>query len=516
MTRPVCLVVLDGFGVGSGGPGDATALADTPFFDRLERQYPRANLATSGLAVGLPDGQMGNSEVGHMTLGAGRVLRTDLLRIKDAVDGGELAENATLQRCLDAARAGSGRLHLLGLVSNGGVHSSLDHLDGILAACAEAEISPILHAFTDGRDTPPQSALAWIPPLEARINALGGCIATVSGRYWAMDRDQRWDRVARAYRALVQREGIDASSAAEAVEKAYARQEGDEFIQPSTVSGAPALDRGEVALFFNFRADRARELSNALTRVRPDELGEPILALASAELAQLATMTQYHADFGLPVLFEPVDVLQGVGQLVSDDSQLQLRIAETEKYAHVTYFFNGGRESPYEGEHRVLIPSPRDVATYDQKPEMSAIAVTDALISALAEHDYAFVVVNYANPDMVGHTGEIAPSVRAVETVDACLDRLSQALLALGGTLLITADHGNIEELIDSETGAPHTAHTTNPVPIWWVSRNPEARAMASGGLSDVAPTLCELLGLAQPPEMTGRSLLRSAVGGSS
>ena len=515
MKGPVCLVVLDGFGIGNGGPGDATSLADAPFFDRLDRVYPSAELETSGSAVGLPDGQMGNSEVGHMTLGAGRIIEHDLVRIQGAIDRGELAANPVLQAAAEAARGAGETLHLLGLISNGGVHSSLDHLEGVLAWLGSEGVRPVLHAFTDGRDTPPRSALEWIRPLEARLAELGGGIATVSGRYFAMDRDQRWDRIALAYRAIVLREGLAAATAVEAVEKAYARGEGDEFIQPTLVSGGESIDAA-AALFFNFRADRARELTNALTRVRPERLGGEILELDAPSLAHFATWTVYDDSFRLPAAFRSLDVPDSVGELVSRAGLAQLRIAETEKYAHVTYFFNGGIEEPFAGESRVLVASPRDVPTYDKKPEMSAIELTDRLIDELDREDYRFVLVNYANPDMVGHTGVIPAGVRAVEVVDACLDRLSQALLARGGTLLITADHGNIEELLDPESGQPHTAHTTNPVPLWWVIGEPQGGELRSGGLADVAPTLCELLGIETPAAMTGASLISCAPNSSS
>jgi 2,3-bisphosphoglycerate-independent phosphoglycerate mutase len=504
VTGPVCLVVLDGFGIGSGGPGDATALADAPFFERLDRLYPSARLETSGAAVGLPDGQMGNSEVGHITLGAGRIIEHDLVRIQYAIERGELSQNEVLR----ASAAASDVVHLLGLISDGGVHSSLDHLEGLIDCYAERGVRPVVHAFTDGRDTPPQSALTWIGPLEERLARCGGRIATVSGRYFAMDRDKHWERVARAYRAIVLCEGHDAASAVEAVEKAYARGEGDEFIEPTLVSGGEPPDGGAAALFFNFRADRARELSNALTRTLPGALGSEIAGLPAPELAHFATLTLYDEAFGLPTVFGPVDVRQSFGELVAAAGLEQLRIAETEKYAHVTYFFNGGVEEPFAGEQRVLVPSPRDVPTYDKKPEMSAIEVTDRLLEQLETRAPRFVLANFANPDMVGHTGVIPAGVRAVEVVDACLERICQEVLARDGTLLITADHGNIEELVDTDSGQPHTAHTTNPVPVWWVVREPEGCELSEGGLADVAPTLCELLGIDPSPEMTGRSLI--------
>jgi 2,3-bisphosphoglycerate-independent phosphoglycerate mutase len=505
------LVVLDGYGIGDGGPGDATRLARAPFFAELAARYPHARIETSGAAVGLPDGQMGNSEVGHTTLGAGRVIDMDIVRIKKSIDAGELAANPAMQELLGVAKRAGGALHLMGLVSDGGVHSSLDHVYGILRLLDQRGIRPIVHAFTDGRDTAPRCARKFIEPLEARVRAQGGCIATLSGRYYAMDRDKRWERVARAYGAIVSREGLEAPSAVTAVERALARDEGDEFIQPTVIAGTPGIRDGDAVLFFNFRADRARELTNALTRVQPDKLGAEVATLPRVRPGAFACLTEYDETFGLPVLFGPVDVRATLGDLVAASGARQLRIAETEKYAHVTYFFNGGREEPLAHEDRILIPSPRDVPTYDLKPEMSAVAVTDALLEALAKHDYAFVLVNYANPDMVGHTGVIPAGVKAVETVDACLARLCREVLARDGALLITADHGNIELLIDPATGGPHTAHTTNPVPLYWVTRRPEGKRVLDGGLSDLAPSLCGLLGLAVPREMTGRNLLVGA-----
>jgi 2,3-bisphosphoglycerate-independent phosphoglycerate mutase len=501
-------VVLDGFGVGPGGDADATALADTPFLDRIERLYPRASLATSGPAVGLPEGQMGNSEVGHMTLGAGRVIEQDIGRIQNAIDRGELEQNPVFQDLLAEAARSGGRLHLFALVSDGGVHSSPGHLDGVLRALEARGIAPVLHAFTDGRDTPPRSAAGWIGPLEERLRRAGGGIASVCGRYWAMDRDTRWERIARAYRAIVCRSGIEVSTAIEAVEKAYGRDEGDEFIQPSVVAGARPLADHEAVLFVNFRADRARQLTNAITRVKPDAVGRELDELPRVIPSRFVTLTCYDDEFGLPMLFPPIRVERSLGELLALAGLAQLRIAETEKYAHVTYFFNGGRETPFQGEDRILVPSPTDVDTYDLKPEMSAVRVTDELISALERTAYDFVLVNYANTDMVGHTGVIPACVSAVEVVDACLDRVASAVLAAGGGLLVTSDHGNVESLVDLETGVPHTAHTTNPVPIWWVGPEDDGGSLRDGSLADVAPSVCELLGLDPAGAMTGRSLL--------
>jgi 2,3-bisphosphoglycerate-independent phosphoglycerate mutase len=508
VSGPVCLIILDGFGIGDGSEGDAIAQAQTPFFDRCNRLYPRSRLLTSGRAVGLPDGQMGNSEVGHMTLGAGRIIQHELVRIQDALDANRVATDPELQRALQVARAAGGHMHLMGLVSDGGVHSSMGHLEGLLAILEREGIRAILHAFTDGRDTSPNSALRWIEPLEGSLAARGGSIATVSGRYYAMDRDKRWERIARAYAAIVERQGVPAASARAAVEKAYTRGEGDEFIQPAPIGNAPALRDGDAVLFFNFRADRARELTHAITRRHPDALGAEVLALPQVRPGIFLTLTQYDQKLDLPVLFAPQDVSRGLGELLSEAGKRQLRIAETEKYAHVTYFFNGGVETPFPGEDRILVPSPRDVPTYDLKPQMSAPELTRALLEAL-ERDYDFVLANFANPDMVGHTGVLPAAIEAVQTVDECLGRIADAVLLRGGSLLITADHGNIEQMIDPETGLPHTAHTTGPVPLWWVLSEAPGCKLADGGLADVAPTLCELLALTPSPEMTGRDLIQ-------
>jgi len=507
MSAPVMLVVLDGFGIGDGGPADATARAHAPFFARLRRDYPMARLETSGEAVGLPPGQMGNSEVGHMTMGAGRIVRMDISRISEAFAHGELDRNPALQQAFAAARAGA-TLHLMGLVSDGGVHSHLDHVAAILGYCAAHGIRPQVHAFLDGRDTPPDSGLGYLRALSTYVERAGGRIATVMGRYFAMDRDRRWDRVALAYHAIVCREGEPAKDAIEAVTRSYARGETDEFVKPAVVDGGAPLRDGDAVIFFNFRADRARELTNAITNASPAAFGGELRRKARVRPACFVCLTEYDAEFGLPVAFPPSFPEHGLGEVLAGRDLTQLRIAETEKYAHVTFFFNGGIETPYPGEDRVLIPSPRDVATYDHKPEMSAAAVTDEALRRIAGGDYAFILLNYANPDMVGHTGVLDAAVKAVETVDRGLEKIAEAVVARSGHLLITADHGNCELMVDPETGGPHTAHTTNPVPIWWVSRDPAGRRLRDGGLADLAPTVLELMGLPAPAEMTGRSLI--------
>ena len=508
---PVMLVVLDGFGLGDGGPADSTALAHAPFFARARREFPMAQLETSGEAVGLPPGQMGNSEVGHMTLGAGRIIDMDMTRITKALANGGAARVPEIAGAVAAARAGRGRLHLLGLVSDGGVHSHQDHLDALIDYCASQGVAPIVHAFLDGRDTPPRSAdryIARLAPVVARAN---GKIATVTGRYWAMDRDNRWERVQRAYDAIVLAQGAGAADAASAVERSYAKDVGDEFVEPTVIAGGVPLEDGDVALFFNFRADRARQLTCALASVCEERFAGKLTRARAPKLARFVCLSEYDAQFGLPVAFTSEPPRQILAELLAARGMSQLRIAETEKYAHVTFFFNCGLEEPFPGEDRVLVPSPRDVPTYDHKPEMSAQLVTEKLLVGIADEDYAFILVNFANPDMVGHTGVLPAAVKAVETIDACLAKVVDAVLARGGDALITADHGNCELMVDPTTGEPHTAHTTNPVPIWWATRRAAGRRLANGGLADVAPTLCELLGIPQPAEMTGRSLITAA-----
>ena len=505
---PVMLVVLDGFGLGDGGPADSTALAHAPFFARARREFPMAKLETSGEAVGLPPGQMGNSEVGHMTLGAGRIIDMDMTRISKALANGGAARVPEIAGALAAARAGRGRIHLLGLVSDGGVHSHQDHLEALIAYCASQNVKPIVHAFLDGRDTPPRSAHGFLERLVPHVARAGGKIATVIGRYWAMDRDHRWERIQRAYDAIALARGKSALDPLAAVKQSYAKDQGDEFVEPTVIAGGAALEDGDVALFFNFRADRARELTCALASVREERFAGALTRERVPRLARFVCMSEYDAAFGLPIAFDSDQPRQILAELLAARGLSQLRIAETEKYAHVTFFFNCGLEEPFPGEDRVLVPSPRDVPTYDHKPEMSAQLVTEKLLAGIADEDYAFILVNFANPDMVGHTGILPAAVKAVETVDACLEKVMSALLARGGDALITADHGNCELMVDAETGQPHTAHTTNPVPIWWVTRSARGRRLADGGLADVAPTLCALLGIPQPAQMTGHSLI--------
>ena len=514
---PVVLVVLDGFGIGDGGGSDATALAHCPFLRNAANTAPSAKIETSGEAVGLPDGQMGNSEVGHMTMGAGRIIRQDMTLISQALRDGAMQTNPAILDALTAVERAGGTLHLMGLLSDGGVHSHQEHLYAILEECQRRGVPTAVHVFLDGRDTPPRSGLGYLRELVARINRddrsgpghSSSChIASVSGRYYAMDRDNRWDRVQLAYDAIVRRDGMSQPDAIRAVEAAYERDESDEFVQPSIIDGGRALENGDGVFFFNFRADRARELCNAITGVAPELFEGELSREASISPCVFLCLTEYDAQYGLPVAFAPKRHEKILGEVIATADLEQLRMAETEKYAHVTFFFNAGSEQPFPGEERLLIASPRDVDTYDHKPEMSAQRLCEALVEKIRENDYAFVLVNFANADMVGHTGVLDAAVKAVETIDGCLDRLSAAVLALGGQLLITADHGNCELMIDPATGEPHTAHTTNPVPIYWITPNATSRRLHDGGLADLAPTVLELLQLPIPDEMSGRSLI--------
>jgi 2,3-bisphosphoglycerate-independent phosphoglycerate mutase len=503
--RLVGLVVLDGWGINPRKDGNAVALARTPVMDALLASRPSATLTTCGEAVGLPAGQMGNSEVGHLNLGAGRIVYQDLTRIDQAVKDGSLEQNAVWGAALDRARD-SGTLHLIGLLSPGGVHSHERHLAAMIRHAIARGVKRIrVHAFLDGRDTPPRSAMASIRATEAVLGEVkDGRIATVSGRYHAMDRDKRWDRTEKAYRALVLGEGRSADSAEAALDQAYERGESDEFVDPTVVRGAAGSIRsGDTVVAFNFRPDRMRQISRALADPAFDGFARPGVPPS----IHYVCMTEYDETFRFPVIFTDEPLRGTIGEVVSRAGIRQLRIAETEKYAHVTYFFNGSEEVPFAGEERALIPSPK-VATYDLKPEMSAAEVTDEVVRRLSGEPYGFFVLNYANADMVGHTGVLEAAIRAVETVDGCLGRVLEALESRGGVALVTADHGNAEQMIDEATGGPHTAHTLNPVPI--LAAGSDTYPLRSGILADVAPTLIELLGLTPSPEMTGRSLISS------
>ena len=506
LSGPVVLLVLDGFGVRSEKADNAWALARTPNFDAWSARYPHTTLAASELRVGLPDGQMGNSEVGHLNLGAGRVVYMESTRITLAVRRGTLGTNAVISAAVDRVKD-RGALHLMGLVSDGGVHSYQEHLEGLVRFARERGVARVwVHAFLDGRDTPPSSAAGYLEKLQAFLREVGtGRVATVSGRYYAMDRDKRWDRVEKAWRAMVLGEGPAAGDPVEAVRASYAKGVTDEFVVPTVIEdgGRPVarLEEGDSAIFFNFRADRARQLTAALTQDHFEGFPRPKMPRL-----HLVCMTEYDAKFGLPVAFPPEPLKNIMADVMAAASLPNLRIAETEKYAHVTYFFNGGVEKPWPGEDRILIPSAK-VATYDLKPEMSAFEITGALLDQLANGRHAVVVGNLANPDMVGHTGVLPAAVRAVEVVDECVGRIVAEVLKRKGAVVITADHGNCELMRDPQTGQPHTAHTLNPVPLFLIHEGAHGPLRGGGALEDVAPTLLGLLGLPKPEEMTGRDL---------
>ena len=477
----VALVILDGWGCAPPGPGNAVELAETPNFDRLWRTFPHTTLEASGAAVGLPPGQMGNSEVGHLTIGSGRVLFQDFVRVNKSIEDGSFFVNPELNAAFERGE----RTHLLGLVSYGGVHSHIDHVRALLRFAPE---KTWLHAFTDGRDVSPHSAADDLAELPTER------IATVAGRYYAMDRDQRWDRTQLAFDAIVNGTGEHADDPVGAVRRSYERGVTDEFIEPVVVTGRPQLDLArDSAIFFNFRPDRARQL---------------VMKLIEAG-ADITTMTRYAANLDVPVAFLEQKVDETLAQVLAEHGVRQLHVAETEKYAHVTYFFNGGREQEWSGETRILVPSPRDVPSYDHKPEMSAAEVTERFVQELDRDAYAFAVINLANPDMVGHTGSIPATVKAVETVDACLGEIVAAVEAKGGVALITADHGNAEQMLETDGTSPHTAHTTNPVPL--IVTDSEVTLRDTGELSELAPTVLDVLRFDKPLQMTQKGLMNPA-----
>ena len=507
--QPVILIILDGFGINPRKEGNAVANASKPNLDALLRDYPNSRLSMSGIDVGLPAGQMGNSEVGHMILGAGRVVYQDLTLIHKDIDEGGFYKNQILLDALRKTKEKSGRLHLLGLLGDGGVHSHQRHMEGLIEMAGREKIGDVyLHLFLDGRDTPPNSAEQFMLDLNEKLKAYPNVkIATVSGRYYAMDRDKRWDRVEKAYACLTEEVGNKASSALEAIRDSYKKKVTDEFVLPTVINGVMPeglIRDGDGVIFFNFRADRARELTRAFTEENFKEFPRK----RRINLSTYVTMTQYDETFNIPVAYPPREIRRILGEIASQAGIRQLRIAETEKYAHVTYFFNGGEEKKFAGEERILIPSPKDVATYDLKPEMSARPVTEALIKHLREQDVGLVIANYANADMVGHTGNFEASVQAVEVIDECLGRVIDAAISKKGKVLITADHGNIEQLIDYDTGMPHTAHTTNLVPVIFVDEERKKCRLNQGSGVDIAPTVLQLLRLPQPQEMTGHSLI--------
>ena len=504
--KPTVLIILDGWGIGTDPKKNAQEQANIPFYENLVNEYPHNALECAGEAVGLPTGAMGNSEVGHLNLGAGRTVYQDYARINKAIEDGSFMENKALSGAMASAVENNSAFHLIGLLSDGGVHSHIEHLYSLIrTALAKGVKDVFIHALMDGRDTPPRSGINYIKDLESFIaDKPGARIASVIGRYWAMDRDKRWERVEQAYKALVLGEGARVSSAVEAVEKSYGLNETDEFIKPSLIcdNGEPIglFNDNDSVVFFNFRADRAREITSALAVEEFDGFKRD----KAPALGSYVTMTQYEEDFDFPAAFPPLKLTNILGEILSRNNLKQLRIAETEKYAHVTYFFNGGEENPFSGEDRALIPSPRDVATYDLKPEMSAFKVRDEVLKRLDQDKYDFILLNFANPDMVGHTGIMEAAVKACETVDSCLESIVTKVHSLGGTVMITSDHGNCDNMGSHED--PFTAHTTNPVPFIILKK--DIKLTPKGILADVAPTVLDLMGIDQPEEMTGKSLL--------
>jgi 2,3-bisphosphoglycerate-independent phosphoglycerate mutase len=500
--RACVLVVLDGWGIAPDGPGNAISLADTPVFDELWSAYPHSQLIACGRAVGLPEGQMGNSEVGHMNLGAGAVVMQDLTRIDEAAGSGEFESGEVLREAFSDAP----RVHLIGLVSDGGVHSGWEHLEALIRLGASLGVSDlVLHAFTDGRDTLPKSGAGYLETVQGWMDdASAGRIGSVVGRYWAMDRDKRWDRTQRAYDLLVHgRAEHRAASGAQAAREAYERDETDEFIAPTLVGDSESCIRpGDSVFAFNFRPDRMRQITRALADPGFDEIDRS----GADPVERYATMTQYEEDFDYPVAFPPERPDVTLPSVLAERGVHQLHVAETEKYAHVTYFFSSGEEQPFEGERRELVDSPRDVPTYDHKPEMSAPAAAEAFVGAWREDEPGFGIINFANSDMVGHTGVIEAAVRAVETVDSCLGSVVEAVHESGGACVITADHGNSDHMLEDD-GSPNTAHSLNPVPF--IVTVPDFRLREEGILADVAPTVLEILGIEQPEAMTGESMLR-------
>jgi 2,3-bisphosphoglycerate-independent phosphoglycerate mutase len=500
----VALIVLDGWGLAPPGPGNAISQARTPVFDELWERYPHTTLSASGRDVGLPAGQMGNSEVGHLNLGAGTVVKQDLARIDDAIADGRFFDNPALKAACETARnAPRGRLHLIGLISDGGVHSGWEHIEACIELAAQEGVPDIVvHVITDGRDTLPTSGARYVAEVERWLRRAGR-IGTVAGRYYAMDRDRRWDRTQLAYEAIVHAQGVRAASAADAVAAAYERGETDEFIHPTVIGDYDGAADGDAVVHFNFRPDRARQLVRALGEADFDGFPRGI-----APRLELTTLTEYQGGWDYPVAFAPHAPATTLAALLASRGERQLHVAETEKYAHVTYFFNGGHEIEWDGEERCLVDSPRDVPTYDHKPEMSARAAADAFRERWTDDGYRFAIINFANPDMVGHTGSIPAAVRAVEVVDGCLGEVVAAVHGSGGACIVTADHGNADNMLEPD-GSPNTAHSTNPVPLIVTV---DGVAVDGGGvLADVAPTALRMLGIGQPSGMTGRSLIVGA-----
>jgi 2,3-bisphosphoglycerate-independent phosphoglycerate mutase len=507
--KPVVLLILDGWGHRDDPADNALAQADLPNWRRLWSASPHTLIHTEGRHVGLPDGQMGNSEVGHMNLGAGRIVYQDLTRIDAAIEDGSFFDNPGLRGACDAAKANNATLHVMGLLSRGGVHSHQTQIFAMLELAQRAGVPRVaVHAFLDGRDTPPRSAAASLAALQAKCDLLGNArIATVSGRYYAMDRDKRWERLRLAWDAIVEaKSDHHAANAQAALEAAYARGENDEFVLPTVIDGAQALADGDAVVFMNFRADRARQLTAAFVSPTFEGFDHAAGSVRRPKLSRFVCLTEYDAKLPATVAFAPDDLRHTLGELVAERGLTQLRIAETEKYAHVTFFFSGGREDMFEGEERILVPSPK-VATYDLQPEMNCPELTAKLVAAIASGKFDVIICNIANPDMVGHSGDLGAAIKAAEAVDLALAAIDTAVRDAQGALIVTADHGNLEMMRDPVTGQPHTAHTVGPVPLVYVGGRADAVLRDGGSLRDVAPTLLDLLGLPKPAEMTGRSL---------
>lgn len=509
--KPIALIILDGFGYSTTSASNAIEKADKPVWDSLWKNYPHSLIQTSGLAVGLPEGQMGNSEVGHMNLGAGRIVYQNFTRISKSIEDGDFFENPVLTEAIDNAVSKNAAVHIMGLASPGGVHSHEDHLIAAIDLAAQQGAKKVyVHAFLDGRDTPPRSAEATLKKLDERLHEHGvGYVASLIGRYYAMDRDSRWERVQQAYDLLVKGDAdVIAATAVDGLHAAYEQKLDDEFAPSTSIRPDSAesikIEDDDAVIFMNFRPDRARELTRAFVQ---DDLDSTLDRTVRPALSSFVTLTEYASDIVTPCAYSPNLLEDTLGEIVSNLGKKQLRIAETEKYAHVTFFFSGGKEDEYEGESRILIPSPQ-VATYDLQPEMSAPEVTDKLVAAIESDEYDLIVCNYANGDMVGHTGKMDAAVKAIEALDVCLKRVTDAILAAGGECLITADHGNAELMVDPVTGGPVTSHTTFPVPLVYVCQQDSAKKIREGGLCDIAPTLLELMGAEIPEAMTGESLL--------
>ena len=500
---PVALIIMDGYGCGDvNDPNNAVQIAKTPVIDGLKANFKNTQIFASGEHVGLPDGQMGNSEVGHTNIGAGRIIYQSLTRVTKSIKDGDFFTNEALVSVASEVKAQGGALHLMGLVSPGGVHSHSQHLYGLLEFAKQQGIEKVfVHAFLDGRDVDPSSAAEYVAELEEKIKEIGvGKVASVSGRYYAMDRDNRWERVQKAYDVIAYGKGGAADDAVAGIKASYEAEVTDEFVVPFAVGGYGGMEDADGVIFFNFRPDRARELTHAFTDTEFAGFER------KGAVKAFATMTQFEEGLNVKVAFPPEAIVNTLGEIVSKAGMTQLRIAETEKYAHVTFFFNGGVEEPYEGEDRILVPSPK-VATYDLQPEMSAIEVTDKVVEAIKSRKYDFIILNYANGDMVGHTGVLEAAVKAVETVDTCVGRFVEAIREVGGEVCITADHGNADQMVDPDTGAPFTAHTTNPVPFIVVSDRVSEIA-SDGALCDIAPTMLTLAGMEIPAEMSGKPLI--------